>query len=150
MVLHTRASEQRHREHLRLPSPVQAVAGHAASAQCTALHVKKKAKVRPKEDTTSVFLSLFEQEQANWTPIGCWNLCRFGLLVGHVVCLIHEGVSGLRWESNAARMPTSKPKMSRRHYFSFFCLLAHETSCTFAIGFQSNSIAFGTLLIERC
>ena len=29
-------------EHLRLPSPVQAVAGHAASAQCTTLHVKKE------------------------------------------------------------------------------------------------------------
>ena len=58
-MLHTRASGQRHREHVRLPSPVQPVAGHAASAQCTTQHVKKKAKVRPKEDTTSVFFKAF-------------------------------------------------------------------------------------------
>ena len=40
-MLHARASGQRHREHVRLLSPVQAVVGHAASAQCTTLHVKK-------------------------------------------------------------------------------------------------------------
>ena len=41
-MLHTRASGQRHREHVRLPSPVQAVAGHAALAKGTTLHVKKE------------------------------------------------------------------------------------------------------------
>ena len=58
-MLHTRASGQRHREHVRLLSPVQAVAGHAVSAKCTTLYVKKNAKVRPKEDTTSVFFKPF-------------------------------------------------------------------------------------------
>ena len=85
MVLHTRASGQRHREHLRLPSPVQVVAGHAASAKCTALHVKKKAQVRPKEDTTSVFFKPFWAETIKLNPnrllkpvhiwLACWACC---------------------------------------------------------------------------
>ena len=85
MVLHTRASEQRHREHLRLPSPVQAVAGHAASAKGITLHVKKKAKVRPKEDTTSVFFKPFGAETIKLNPnrllepvqiwLACWACC---------------------------------------------------------------------------
>ena len=84
-MLHTRASGQRHREHVRLPSPVQAVAGHAASAQCTTLHVKKKAKVRPKEDTTSVFFKPFWAETIKLNPnrllepvqiyLACWACC---------------------------------------------------------------------------
>ena len=150
IVLHTRASGLRHREHVRLPSPVQAAAGHAASARCTTLHVKKKAQVRPKEDTTSVLFKPFWAETIKLNPnrllkpVQLWLAC-------WACCLSYSwGNGGLRWESNAARMPTSKSKMSRRRYFSFFHLLAHETSCTFAIGFQSNRIAFGTLLIERC
>ena len=84
-MLHTRASEQRHREHLHLLSPVQAVAGHAASARCTTLHVKKKAQVRPKEDTTSVFLKPFGAETIKLNPnrllepvqiyLACWACC---------------------------------------------------------------------------
>ena len=54
-MLHTRASGQRHREHVRLPSPVQAVAGHAASARCTTLHVKKGASKAKRRYNLSVF-----------------------------------------------------------------------------------------------
>ena len=84
-MLHTRASGLRHREHVRLPSPVQAVAGHAASAKGTTLHVKKKAKVRPKEDATSVFFKPFWAETIKLTPnrllksvqlwLACWACC---------------------------------------------------------------------------
>ena len=85
MVLHTRASGQRHREHLRLLSPVQAVAGHAASAQCTAQYVKKGASKAKRRYNLSVFLKPFWAEIIKLNPnrllkpvqiwLACWACC---------------------------------------------------------------------------
>ena len=137
-------------EHLRLPSPVQAVAGHAASVQCTTLHVKEEGESKAiRRYNLSVFKPFWAETiklnpNSLLKPVQIWLAC-------WACCLSYSwGNSGTALRKQAAEMPTSKPKMSRRHYFSFFRLLAHETSCTFAIGFQSNRIAFGTLLIERC